>query len=113
MNREGILLNLFLPRTKGDCIAHFRNVLHLTQIDVSKELGINRSSISKMENGEINVSEVVWNHVLRLAFYELGIEENISFLEFKDSLELFIEVDEGRRPDWTKPKLFWQPVMSI
>lgn len=112
MKSQVILLNLFLPSTRGACVAHFRNMLQLTQIDVSRELGIDRSSISKMENGDINVSESVWNHILMLIYYDFDLEQFLSFIEFQHALELCIE-DEGRRHDWTERKLSWQPVTSI
>lgn len=112
MQSEGILLNLFLPRTRGACVAHFRNLLHLTQIDISRELGIDRSSISKMENGDVNVSESVWNHVLELVYYDFGLEHLVSFIEFQQALELCLE-DDGRRSKWIERKLSWQPATSI
>ncbi|OIJ09466.1 hypothetical protein BKP35_16560 [Anaerobacillus arseniciselenatis] len=113
MKSEGILLNLLLPRTKGACLAHFRTLLELTQTDISNEIGINRSSISKMENGDINVSEHVWFHVLKLVYYGLEFEQYISFIEFRHSLEIFIKEDEGRLLEWSEKKLSWQQGTSI
>lgn len=109
MNQEGILLNLFLPRTRGACMAHFRNILQLTQLTISEKLGMNRSSISKMENGDINVSEIVWRYILHLVYEDFNLQHNISFEEFYNTLELFLEDEKGReKVEWTEQKLSLQ-----
>jgi transcriptional regulator with XRE-family HTH domain len=116
MKSEGILLNLFLPRTRGACVAHFRHLLQLKQIEISKELGMNRSSISKMENGDMNVSENVWSYVLKLVYLDYGLENSIPFLEFRHTLEHFLkdeDVISGGQVEWTERKLSWQPETSI
>ncbi|MEQ2529116.1 XRE family transcriptional regulator [Robertmurraya yapensis] len=108
MELEGILLNMFLPRTKGACIAHFRNMLCLTQSDISVEIGINRSSISKMENGDINVSENVWSHILRLVYDGFDLEKRVQFKQFRSTLEIFIDeenVTNGGVEEWKERKL--------
>lgn len=112
---ERVLLRMFLPRSRGACVAHFRNMLQLTQTEVSKEVGINRSSISKMENGDINVSENVWSHVLHLIYYHFDLEEKLPFIEFRCNLEQFIadEKVSGRQEEWTDSKLSWQQETSI
>lgn len=105
-----VLLNLFLPRTRGACVAHFRNLLQLTQDTISKDLGMNRSSISKMENGDINVSDNVWNHVLNLIYLDFELGKSIPFEEFQASLERFIEDEEKvsrRQVEWRDEKLSW------
>lgn len=103
------------PSIEGACVAHFRNMLQLTQTEVSKEVGINRSSISKMENGDINVSENVWSHVLHLIYYHFDLEEKLPFIEFRCNLEQFIadEKVSGRQEEWTDSKLSWQQETSI
>jgi transcriptional regulator with XRE-family HTH domain len=114
MKQQGILFNLFLPRTRGACMAHFRNMLQLTQGDISNELGMNRSSISKMENGDINVSENVWSYVLNLVYEDFELEETIPFDDFRDSLEQFLETERGRgQSDWIEQRLSLQPETSI
>lgn len=114
MEEKDLVLHLFLPRTRGACLAHFRNILQLTQIDIAKDVGINRSSISKMENGDINVSEIVWQHVTNLVYQSLDINHAITFSNFRRTLDIFIvDKGEGRLEDWTEPKLFWQQETSI
>jgi transcriptional regulator with XRE-family HTH domain len=106
---------MFLPRTRGACLAHFRNMLRLTQTEISQELGINRSSISKMENDEINVSESVWNHVLRLIFDDFELEQSIPYREFRCTLEQFIEDENvsGGTTEWNEKRLSLQQETSI
>jgi transcriptional regulator with XRE-family HTH domain len=107
MESKAILLNLFLPRTRGACISHFRNLLELTQIDISNELGINRTSISKMENGDINVSENVWSYVLTLIHQETHFANSISYIEFKQMIERLIksELDGKGGLEWKEQRL--------
>ena len=115
MKSERILLSLFLPQTKGACIAHLRNSLALTQTQVSTALGLNRTSISKMENGDMNVSEHVWRYVLYLVYDSFNFTNKVTFQEFKDSLEVFIEEDESIRGniEWKERKSSLQQVTNI
>ena len=116
MKSEGILLNLFLPRTRGACLAHFRSILQITQTEISTEIGLSRSSISKMENGDMTVTESVWNHVLKLVYHDFDLVQKIPFTEFRQTLEQFIEeelVVSGGQTEWTERKLSWQPETSI
>ncbi|MGY3716125.1 helix-turn-helix domain-containing protein [Sutcliffiella cohnii] len=117
MKSEGLLLSLFIPRSKGACLAHFRNILQLTQSDISNELGINRSSISKMENSDINVSEHVWKHVLSKVHHDFELDNQLGFEDFKDTLEQFIEDEDEDMEEvyefWEKRKLSSQPEMNI
>lgn len=90
MKLEGTLLHLFLPQSKGACLAHFRNLLQIRQIELSRELGISRSSISKMEIGDLQVSEIVWHHILRLVYKNFTLNQKITFLEFQETVEQYL-----------------------
>jgi DNA-binding XRE family transcriptional regulator len=107
MKAMNILISLFLPQTRGACLSHFRKMLQLTQFDISSTIGINRTIISKMENGEINVSETVWNHILHLVHKESDVIQTIPFIEFRKTLEQCIKNDgmSGGQPVWKERKL--------
>ncbi|QOK30015.1 helix-turn-helix transcriptional regulator (plasmid) [Cytobacillus oceanisediminis] len=116
MKTEIMLLNLFLPRTRGECIAHFRNMLQLTQIELSRQVGMDRSNISKMENGDITVSETVWTHILNMIYRDFDIEMELPFGDFRNTIELFIqkEYEMSRREDkWNEQRLSWEQETSI
>jgi len=113
LKTERILLTLFLPRTKGQCIAHLRNILQLTQNDISKELGLSRTSISKMENGDMSVSESVWRHIIYLVYANFDLHKTMSFNEFKQALELCLEEDEGGEISWKEKNLLSAQEMNI
>ena len=107
MKLEHLFLKLFFPRTKGACISHFRKMLQLTQFDISTNLGINRTIISKMENGEIDVSENVWRYLLELIYKESDSIQGIPFKEFRKTLELCINDElSGGQVAWKEQRLY-------
>jgi len=110
---EKVLLSLFLPRTKGECIAHLRNILQLTQTDISNELGLSRTSISKMENGDMTVSESVWRHIIYLVYVDFELNKTTTFNEFKQALEMCVREDEVGEYQWREKNLLLPQEMNI
>ncbi|MYL35474.1 hypothetical protein GLW08_20440 [Pontibacillus yanchengensis] len=91
-NIDDRLMPIFIPSTKGECLSYFRKVLTLTQMDVAKTCEIERSSISKMENGDIEVHVVAWNFITHQVYTTLEIKSNgISYQDFNRFLNKLYE----------------------
>lgn len=90
-SQERLLFPLFIPNTKGECLSYFRKQLSLTQDDVSKDVGLTRSMISKMESGAVMVSERVWDYIIQKIYESYHLEDKISYEDFLWELEQVYE----------------------
>ncbi|UII57771.1 helix-turn-helix domain-containing protein [Cytobacillus spongiae] len=91
MSTEQLIRQVFLPETKGSCLAHFRGLLNLKQSELANTLGLERSTISKMEIGDIFVSEIVWKHVLVQVFEQFELNKSLSLEDFRELVESFFQ----------------------
>ena len=67
----------------GKKIREIRKERKLTQIELSKKIGITRQTLSKLEQGDISrVSLLVFIKILNAIEYELEIEEKKPFYYF-------------------------------
>ena len=83
MTLNQMILPIFLPKTKGECLRYFRNYLDLTQSGLSKLCGVERSAISKMENGDTPVNMNTWMYVTKKLYEILQLDQQeVSYNEF-------------------------------
>ena len=66
----------------GSSIRQLRKEKKLTQIDLAKEVGISRTTLSKLENGYLaQISIVILNDILNRLGYELDIKAFNPFIK--------------------------------
>ena len=84
-----------ITKIERDALRKSRREKGLTQTDVAKIIGVNQSVISRIESGDVQVSERLWNAVIKN--YGVNLEENASiellniYQEDSEMVRLLIE----------------------
>ncbi|WP_331700201.1 helix-turn-helix domain-containing protein [Paenibacillus sp. IITD108] len=93
MRSDNALNNIFLPRSKGECIRIIRQRLGYTQSRVAEEAGLSREQVSKMETQFLNVSDKLWDYALYHAYKNLYLQDDktCSFDQFKDAINCLVK----------------------
>ena len=84
-----------ITKIERDTLRKARKEKGLTQTDVAKIIGVNQSVISRIESGDVQVSERLWNAVIKN--YGVNLEENASiellniYQEDSEMVRLLIE----------------------